>query len=843
MARKGEKTISFDILANTQQAEQAINSLSNSVSKIEKDGKIHLQADVDTSQLSTLQKLSEDRKIKISVDSNSIKDLNNMMQQLEGFPSLQKKIQTQIKNLDKQNKSVLSNQLDSLIGDKAQKQIDKLKKTISTNVLSPDYEKQGLAASAAKELKNLEIQYKAFGAEIGKINVGNKLFDMSQLEAFMKRQQIFSTNASDKALKNNKDYKEQIAQLNELYKFRNKIKQIAPEKAESLISMPTDDIQGWITQLRTYVNEVNELNKAKRQAKKDAAEVTASEKKSDSNQKKETDKKASTDVDVDYGEINKARALIDGLKSDLNAIKNQKITITLDVDPSVESIKSDLKSLDAEPINVKINLGKSLENIQKLATAFNSKGVHDSLHQLTTLGGGFSTAFANLKDAVKAPTTILDNLNAKAKELKKTLDSIGVTKFKDMDKVTSQMDKIKKENDKAADKTLNELVKMESDLVKREQNLASKEQALQTKTNTFDDSKLKKYEAEFKGYENISKTLTDIGGVREKFNDTVQSLQGAINNDDVENITRYRKELAELSKITITNKQGTLATSDAFKSFTEDLNKYNPRDISKAIENYYKEQGKAIESIKQSGTKGNDTWSVSYRDGDLLMRDTLRFQQFASATEGIDGYTTALRTATKVEKEYMTSGQKWMSGFKSKISNLTQYMTGADILYRAAQELKEGFSFVKDLNSLMTTIDQTSDITGEGLQELSQAAIDQAKNLGVAAEQVTGSIEVYAAYGETVDSLLSKAEPTTMLAKASGADVKTASDQIQGVLQQFTELEGQETRIVNTYEKIAANIKQDFGVGIQNIAEGTQVAGSVAEDAGKLMPECTVMCI
>lgn len=45
-------------------------------------------------------------------------------------------------------------------------------------------------------------------------------------------------------------------------------------------------------------------------------------------------------------------------------------------------------------------------------------------------------------------------------------------------------------------------------------------------------------------------------------------------------------------------------------------------------------------------------------------------------------------------------------------------------------------------------------------------------------------------------------------------------------------MEGQETRIVNAYEKIAANIKQDFGVGIQNIAEGVQVAGSVAENAG-----------
>ena len=94
------------------------------------------------------------------------------------------------------------------------------------------------------------------------------------------------------------------------------------------------------------------------------------------------------------------------------------------------------------------------------------------------------------------------------------------------------------------------------------------------------------------------------------------------------------------------------------------------------------------------------------------------------------------------------------------------------------------------------------------------------------------AVDIYAAYGETVDSILGKASPTVMLANAAQSDVATASDQIQGVVQQYEELQGQEEKVVNAYEKLAANVQIDFPKGIQTIAEGVQVAGSVAEEAG-----------
>lgn len=545
---------------------------------------------------------------------------------------------------------------------------------------------------------------------------------------------------------------------------------------------------------------------------------------------------------------------INKVKSQLEGLNNQNVKINIDVQPSVESIKSDLSALDKKKIDVKVNLGKSLENIQKLSNAFSSGDVQNYMHKMTELSSGFRTAFANLRDATKAPSTILDDLNKKAKTLKNTLNSVGVTKFKDMDKIQKQIDKAtkaqKKEVDKAENQMLKELTKKENALAKKQAQTTSKGKNKGVKVS---DGLLGDVDKAIKDADRLKSSLTDIMDIQNRYASAVKNLgdlrssiaDGSITADQLKTVNESLKTINELDigDNRISNKSGILTQNDFSRQFVEDINSIDEKEIRNALQRYYKTLGKEATKIRKSGTD-NSAWNISYVQDGMNMKDTVKFQQyFTGSVDGINQYSTALRTATKAESEYMTSGQKWMTGFRNKMSNLTQYMTGADILYRAAQELREGFTFVKDLNSLMTTIDQTSDITGQGLKELSQGAIDQAKSLGVAAEQVTGSIEVYAAYGQTVDSLLKKAEPTTMLAKASGSDVTTASSQILGVTKQFTELEGHEDRIVNAYEKIAANVQIDFAEGIQSIAEGTQVAGSVAEEAGKLMPGCTVMCI
>lgn len=183
-------------------------------------------------------------------------------------------------------------------------------------------------------------------------------------------------------------------------------------------------------------------------------------------------------------------------------------------------------------------------------------------------------------------------------------------------------------------------------------------------------------------------------------------------------------------------------------------------------------------------------------------------------------------------RKYQTAGQNWVQGVKAKIGNLTQYVTGIDIVMRAWNEIQQGFIFVKEFNSALTTINQTMSTTQEQLAALGQGSIDTGKQLGASAQDVLDAAAIYANANETSESILQKAKPTVLLANASGADTSTSADQIQGVIEQFKELEGQETRVVNSYEKISSGLAIDFAKGINIMSEGVQTAGSVAEQAG-----------
>ena len=210
-------------------------------------------------------------------------------------------------------------------------------------------------------------------------------------------------------------------------------------------------------------------------------------------------------------------------------------------------------------------------------------------------------------------------------------------------------------------------------------------------------------------------------------------------------------------------------------------------DIKQAIHNRLKAFGYQEINFGKFN-KDNGLFNVSYKDTDgNLVKSTMQIEQYTEsvkeATNANEKFKTSLRLVEhdRSTNTPITKGQQWIESWKAKFKSLTQYISGIEIVSRAWREIQEGFAFVQNLDSLMTTIYQTSDLTNSDFGKLKQGAIDSAKELGTNVDQVSGAIEVYTAYGETVDSLLKKSAPTTMLAKAADVDVKVASDQIQGV--------------------------------------------------------------
>lgn len=288
--------------------------------------------------------------------------------------------------------------------------------------------------------------------------------------------------------------------------------------------------------------------------------------------------------------------------------------------------------------------------------------------------------------------------------------------------------------------------------------------------------------------------------------------------------------IQKIRELTASNNLAENSKGTFLNSFDIDtaLSQMDIKELEREVEKVLSQYNEIVENVKV-GSNGTTATADVINDGQI-QRVRVSLEEYQAA---LDQTAVKVRALYGVEKEYQTFVGRWVSGFKAKIGSLTQYITGLDLVMRVWNEAQQGFQFVKELDTTLTTIYQTMDITKQELAELGAGAIQMGQDLGTAGDQVMDAVDIYAAYGETVDSILNKASPTVMLANAAQTDVGTASQQIQAVVQQYKELEGQESRVVNAYEKLAANIQIDFPKGIQTIAEGVQVAGSVAEEAGK----------
>ena len=133
------------------------------------------------------------------------------------------------------------------------------------------------------------------------------------------------------------------------------------------------------------------------------------------------------------------------------------------------------------------------------------------------------------------------------------------------------------------------------------------------------------------------------------------------------------------------------------------------------------------------------------------------------------------------DKVYESYGEKWLTGLRGKIGSLAQYLTGMNAVLSVYNKVKEGFSFAKEMNSSLTTINQTMSVTQDQMNALGQGSIDVGKQLGVDAKNVMNAAEIYANANDTAKGVLDKAQASILLSNASGADTSTTSDQIQGV--------------------------------------------------------------
>jgi DNA repair exonuclease SbcCD ATPase subunit len=322
---------------------------------------------------------------------------------------------------------------------------------------------------------------------------------------------------------------------------------------------------------------------------------------------------------------------------------------------------------------------------------------------------------------------------------------------------------------------------------------------------------------------NLSTVLNDF----EALQTSIKNIGTSANKQDLEKwnseINRLQEELGKLTNASnqITNKKGTL-----LQGFEIDNNTIQNASALKS-------RLKEIAQL-QANASGSSIGNMKYNDSlkQLTVESTNAIGEVTKLTYTLDQENNAARVSAGSTTQSATAFEKFNAALKNKATALATYLTTFVSFYAVWNQMQQGFTTMKDINSDLTTINMTMPVTSDELNQVRQSAIQMGQDLGQSASEVLDAMKIYANANETATSITQKAKSTVMLSNASGQDTATSANQIQAVANQFKDMKGKEDEIVNTYESISSKLAIDFGQGITDMADAVERGGSLADQAG-----------
>lgn len=308
-----------------------------------------------------------------------------------------------------------------------------------------------------------------------------------------------------------------------------------------------------------------------------------------------------------------------------------------------------------------------------------------------------------------------------------------------------------------------------------------------------------------KDIEAYSKGIDELVASMEKFGKTSDGLNKTTSKGTmIENTAHQIKDTADASKA-LTDYAASIGLTNKISQSVNDA-------TGKVTMNFETASG---DVVKLTGNieKANDSLRVMYQN------TTKTSTGFSSFSQGLKG---------------LVSGN-----FKGAIGDIASYVGNIQIMYKAINEMKQGFNTFMDYNKALTTISYTMDMSQSQLQNLGSSAVDMAKDLSMSLDNTMDIYQIYANMNTTSQEIQETAKPTAILSNLSGVDASTAADQVQGILQQFHMLEDGSTsaadasmHVVDVLDKISANVGMDYAKGIKVMTDAVQASGQVAYDAG-----------
>ena len=255
----------------------------------------------------------------------------------------------------------------------------------------------------------------------------------------------------------------------------------------------------------------------------------------------------------------------------------------------------------------------------------------------------------------------------------------------------------------------------------------------------------------------------------------------------------------------------------------------NINDLNQALLEYAKNQ-KYTQALGTSLKSSNGEVTGTFIDQNGAV---------VKLTASMDQMKNAMKVVTTTQRGAVGLFGSFKSALHSATQSLAFYFSGTALIRKFFSEFRQGIDVLKKYDSALTNISYTMNMSKDSLQDLGSSAVEMAKDLSMSLENTMKIYQIYANMQTTAEEIAETARPTAILSNLSGVDSSTASDQIQGILNQFSMLKDAEVdvaetsmHVVDVLDKISANVAIDYAKGIGIISDAVTATGQAAYDAG-----------
>lgn len=397
----------------------------------------------------------------------------------------------------------------------------------------------------------------------------------------------------------------------------------------------------------------------------------------------------------------------------------------------------------------------------------------------------------------------LDNLVKNDKQIKVDFNIDGM---KNLNKINGMFKNIEKNNKIS--------VKADMDTSGIKKGLSDIEKAKRSVSTLKIDADVSKANADFKKFESL--TTSSVEKARKLLSDI---------NKDINNV-----KLAPNDSIMEIN----------FKKLTSDLEKY--RNQIKVVQNEQKALGNSITSVSKSFSKIDAvtasnktlTWLKNNSRAAKVYGDQLKeiaeSQRKATSDSELTSLNKDFNKTVSEAKLLGLTGKSFTAEFKRAFSQIAQFTQIYGGIENVIQTIQNSVIELKNVDSILTEISKTSDMTTDQLTKLGETSFDSASKWGKKASDYLLGIQEMSRSGYYGKQAEQMAE-TSILAQAAGdlnSDVansyllaSNAAYQYSGNVQKLNALLDGQNMITNRNS-----------VSMQDMAEATTQAASMASELG-----------